>query len=62
MERIQSLTLFYLQLGIRDAQLGALYALKLTWDRNFQYEDYPSFMDRYNAVLESIKVGTSDYV
>lgn len=55
-KRIQSLTLFYLQLGIRDSQLGALYALKWTWDRNFQYEEYPSFMDRYNAVLESIKV------
>lgn len=50
------LNLFYLQLGIRDAQLGGLYALKWTWDRNFEYQHFDSFMDRFDAVVESINV------
>lgn len=48
--------MFYLQLGIRDAQRGGLYALKWTWGRNFEYEHFDSFIDRFNAVLESINV------
>ncbi|KAL2285159.1 hypothetical protein FJTKL_08386 [Diaporthe vaccinii] len=45
-----------LLLGIRDAQLGALYALEWTWNRNFEYQHFDSFMDRFNAVVESINV------
>ncbi|KAK2600821.1 hypothetical protein N8I77_010328 [Diaporthe amygdali] len=41
-------------LAIRGAQLGDFYALKWTWDHNFEYQYYDSFMDRYNSVLAAV--------